>query len=155
GMALQADGRRGFAVVLAHKHPPSRPYEMRFTKEDIARVSQPAVICGTITTPWRVVMIGTDLNTLVNSDILPNLCPPPDSRLFPQGLKTDWIKPGRAVWKYLDGGTNSIEGTKEFCRFAGELGFEYDVVEGYWGRWTDDEIKDVVAAAKQNGVSLL
>jgi alpha-glucosidase len=53
---------------------------------------------GTITTPWRVVTVGRDLNTLVNSTILPNLCPPPDPKFFPQGLKTPWIKPGRAVW---------------------------------------------------------
>jgi len=29
GMALQADGRRGFNVVLGHKHPPSYPFRLR------------------------------------------------------------------------------------------------------------------------------
>ena len=38
---------------------------------------------------------------------------------------------------------------------AGELGFQYDVVEGYWGRWSDAEIKDLVSYAKQRGVSLI
>jgi alpha-glucosidase len=121
----------------------------------VIRLSKPAVVTGTITTPWRVVMIGADLNALVNCDILPDLCPPPDAKIFPLGLKTDWIKPGRAVWKYLDGGESTLEGTKEFCKMAGELGFEYDVVEGYWGRWSDAEIKDLVAYAKQNGVRLI
>jgi alpha-glucosidase len=155
GMALQATGPGEFTLVLAHKQPPSHPFVLRYSTNDVLRLSKPAVVVGTVTTPWRVVMIGADLNTLVNSDILPDLCPPPDPRIFPQGLKTDWIKPGRAVWKYLDGGESSLEGTKEFCRMAGELGFQYDVVEGYWGRWSDAEIKDLVAYAKQHGVRLL
>ena len=154
GMGLQVTGPHEFTLVLAHKQPPSRPFVMRYTN-DVERLSHAAVVSGTVTTPWRVVMIGTNLNTLVNCDILTDLCPPPDAKIFPQGLKTEWVKPGRAVWKYLDGGDSSLEGTKDFCRMAGELGFQYDVVEGYWGRWSDAEIKDLVAYAKQHGVSLI
>jgi alpha-glucosidase len=127
---------------------------LRYSAEDVARLSKPAAISGTITTPWRVIIIGRDLNALVNSDIIPNLCPPPDQKLFPQGIETLWVKPGRAVWKYMDGGDSSIEGTKEFCRLAGELGFEYNVIEGYWSKWTEEEQKDVVAYARQHGVGL-
>ena len=65
-----------------------------------------------IATPWRVVMIGANLNTLVNCDIVNSVSPPPDARLFPHGLKTEWIKPGRAVWKYLDGGENTLADMK-------------------------------------------
>src|SRR5262249_3167065 len=126
GMALEADGRGGFTLALAHKQPVSYPYRLRYSAEDIARLSQPAAVSGTITTPWRVVMVARDLNALVNSDILPNLCPPPDEKLFPEGIETSWVRPGRAVWKYLDGGDSSVEGTKEFCKLAGELGFEYN-----------------------------
>jgi len=112
GMALQADGRRGFNVVLGHKHPASYPFRLRYSN-DVERVSAPAGISGTITSPWRVVMIGADLNTLVNSDVVHNLCPPPDRKLFPRGIQTGWIKPGRAVWKYLDGGANTFDEMKD------------------------------------------
>jgi alpha-glucosidase len=154
-MALQASGPQEFRVMLGHKQPPSHPFVLRYSKEDVARLSQPASVSGTVTTPWRVVMIGANLNTLVNSDILPNLCPPPDPKLFPQGLKTDWLKPGRAVWKYLDGGDSSLEGTKDFCNLASQLGFQYNVIEGYWSRWSDAEITNLVAYANQHGVRLL
>lgn len=97
GMALQADGQRGFRVRLGHSHPPSYPFKLRYPAEDIERLSQPAAITGTITTPWRVVMLGPDLNTLVNCDVVHNLCPPPDPKFFPKGANTDWVKPGRAV----------------------------------------------------------
>jgi len=153
GMALQADGRRGFALALGHKHPPSYPFRLRFAA-DIERLSKPAAIAGPITTPWRVIMIGADLNTLVNSDLIANLSPPPDPKLFPEGAHTDWVKPGRAVWKYLDGGQSTLDGVKEFSRLAGELGFEYQVVEGFWSRWTDEQIKEAVVYSREHGVGL-
>ena len=154
GMALQADGKRGFKVALGHKHPISYPFRLRYSN-DIDRVSQPAPITGTITSPWRVIMVGRDLNALVNCDAVHNLCPPPDSKLFPNGMKTDWVKPGRAVWKYLDRGANTFEEMKEFSRMAGELGFEYHVIEGFWSRWSDEQLKELVDYSRQRGVGLI
>jgi alpha-glucosidase len=122
GMALEADGRRGWVVGLGHRQPLSWPFELRYGREAARLLGKPAAITGPITTPWRVVMIGHDLNTLVNSTIVPDLCPPPDPHYFPRGIKTDWIKPGRAVWRYVDGGPNGVDGMKEFSRLAGELG---------------------------------
>jgi alpha-glucosidase len=153
-MALQADGRGGFNLGLAHRQPVSHPYELRYSTNDIQRLSHAAAISGDIVSPWRVVMIGRDLNALVNCDLIHNLCPPPDPDLFPQGLNAPWLKPGRAVWKYMDGGESTIESAKEFCRLAGELGFEYNVIEGYWTHWSDDEIKDLVRYAREHGVGL-
>src|SRR4029453_13100110 len=143
GMGLQADGTGGFEARLGHSHPPSYPFRLRF-KDEIERMARPASVAGVITTPWRIVMAALDLNTLVNSDIVHDVAPPPDPKLFPQGIKTDWIKPGRAVWRYLDGGENTLEGVKEFSRLAGELGFEHNIVEGFLHRWTEDQMRELV-----------
>lgn len=153
GMALEADGRGGFQLRLGHKHPISYPFRLRYSN-DVGRVSQPATVSGPILTPWRVVMVGRDLNTLVNSDIVASLCPPPDPRLFPEGMRTAWIRPGRAVWKYLDGGQNTFEDMKAFSGWAGELGFEYHVIEGFWSRWSEAQIKELVDYSRQRGVGL-
>src|SRR3954453_15034368 len=118
-MALKAGGRRGFEIVLGHNHPVSYPYKLRYTEEDIQRLAKPAAMTGPITSPWRVVLLGNDLNTLVNSDLVSSLSPPPDPALFPDGPRTAWVKPGRAVWQYLDGGEKTLAGQKEFCRLAG------------------------------------
>jgi len=155
GMALEADGRRGFITGLGHRQPLNYPYELRYGREQAKRLGKPASVSGTITTPWRVLIVGRDLNTLVNSTIVPNLCPPPDPKYFPDGIKTTWVKPGRAVWRYLDGGDRSFEGMKEFSRLAGELGFEYHVIEGFWSRWSDEQIEEIVQYSKQHGVRLL
>jgi alpha-glucosidase len=153
GMALQADGQRGFNVVLGDKHHVSYPFRLRYSN-DIARLSRPAAVRGDIFSPWRVVMMGRDLNALVNSDIVHNLCPAADPKLFTAGMQTDWVKPGRAVWRYLDGGRNTLEEVQNFSRWAGELGFEYQVVEGLWSRWSDEQIKEAVDYARQQGVGL-
>ena len=154
GMALQSDGKRGFNLVLGHKHPISYPFELRYSQEDIERLSKPAAVTGTIMSPWRVVMIGEDLNALVNCDVVHNLCPPPGKTIFPEGIATDWIKPGRAVWSYLDGGERTLAGMKEFCQLAGELGFEHHVIEGFWREWSDAEIRELVDYGKQHNVGI-
>lgn len=156
GMALQSDGKNGFILRLGHSHPASYPYVLRYSKEDVERLSEIAEVKGTITTPWRVIMIGKDLNAIVNCDAINALCPPPDKTLFPEGIKTGWIKPGRAVWRYLDGGGDqSLKNMKEFSRMAGELGFEYNILEGFWSRWPDDSIKALVDYSKKLGVGII
>ena len=155
GMVLQADGQGGFRARLGHAPPASYPFTLRYGEAEAARLAQPAAISGTITTPWRVVMIGSDLNTLVNCDIVSDLSPPPDPRYFPQGLHTDWIKPGRAVWKYLDGGgENTLETMKEFSRLAAELGFEYNLVEGFWQRWSEGELRELIEYSRARHVGV-
>jgi alpha-glucosidase len=154
GMGLRADGKLGFKAVLGNALPISHPYELRYPKEEAVRLSKPATFSGAITTPWRVIMIGSDLNELVNCDIVSNVSPPPDPKLFPAGFTTDWLRPGRAVWKYLDGGENTLESMKEFSKLAGQLGFEHNVVEGFWRRWTEEQMRELVDYSKQFGVGI-
>jgi alpha-glucosidase len=155
GLALQADGQGGLKIQLGHSQPPSYPFLLRYGTNEAERLSHPAAITGAITTPWRVILIGSNLNALINCDAIHNLCPPPDLKSFPKGLLTDWIRPGRAVWKYLDdGGSNSLATAKEFSRLAGELGFEHNIIEGYWSRWSDAELKDLVTYSNQRHVGI-
>ena len=154
GMALQTDGDGSFVARLGHSVPACWPFRLRF-KQDVERMTRPASVMGTITTPWRIVMIGPDLNTLVNCDIVHNVASPPDPKLFPDGLKTSWIKPGRAVWAYLDGGDRTFEGMKEFSRLAGELGFEYNLLEGFWSKWPESQLKELVDFSRDRGVRII
>jgi alpha-glucosidase len=43
---------------------------------------------------------------------------------------------------------------KAFSAWAGELGFEYHVIEGFWSRWSEAQIKDLVDYARQRGGGL-
>jgi alpha-glucosidase len=154
GMALQAHGQGYFGERLGHAEPVSYPFALRYPN-DQARLAEPAAVAGTITTPWRVVIAGADLDALVSSDIVANLSPPPDPRLFPQGIRTPWLRPGRAVWKYLEpAGENTLESMKEFSRMAAELGFEYNLVEGFWQRWPAEKLRELVDYSKEKGVGI-
>lgn len=154
GMAFQADGSWALHARLGHSEPASYGFRSRYAK-DIERLKQPAVINGSITTPWRIVLVGESWNALMNSDIIHNVSAPPDPKLFPKGIKEDWIKPGRAVWSYLDGGERTIEGQKLFVRLAQQLGFEYIVVEGTWRSWPEPQLKEFVDYARERGVRVL
>jgi len=43
---------------------------------------------------------------------------------------------------------------KEFSRWAGDLGFEYQVIEGFWSLWSDAQIKELVDCLRERGVGL-
>ena len=155
GMALQANGKDGLVLTLANEQPTSYPYKLRYSPEDTARLRQAPLMKGSLTTPWRVVIIGKDLNALVNSDVVTNLNPQPDAKLFPNGLATNWIKPGRAVWKYLNGGGDgTLDVMKHFTDGAAALGFEHNILEGFWSRWSDAQLKELVDYSKQKGVGI-
>lgn len=153
GMGLQADGRSGFVLRLGHEQPASYPFRLRYAG-DVEPYRRPAAISGTITTPWRVVLAATDLDGLVNADLVANLAPPPDPALFPDGPATSWIRPGRSVWRFLDGGDTSLEGQRRFVDLAQQLGFEYTLLEGFWQRWTGDQLRDFVRYAKARDVGV-
>lgn len=156
GMALECDGRGAWLVGLGHRQPLNYPYELRYGREEGKRLSRPAAIHGPITTPWRVVIAGRDLHTLVNSDLLANLCPPADPTLFPAGLNTPWVEPGLAVWKYVDGGgANTIDVMRDFSRLGGQIGAKYHILEGFAYGWTDEQIRDFVAYSREQGVRVL
>ncbi len=87
---------------------------------------------GQIRTPWRVTMTGPDLNALVNSDIVPNLCPAPDTNLFPAGIRSVWIQPGRSLWNWWSDSSVEFRYQKEWVDKAAEMGFEYYLVDAGW-----------------------
>lgn len=121
---------------------------------------------GSFATPWRVCIAVPDLNALVNADLVSNVCPAPDPRLFPQGAAEEWIKPGRSLWQwwaYNDPGTEWSR-QKTFIDQAAELGCQYYLVDEGWqhpkqgwfesGRTPWDRMKELADYAAPKGVKL-
>jgi alpha-glucosidase len=69
-------------------------------------------------------------------------------------MHTRWIKPGRCVWKYLDGGNNDLPTMMEFSRLAAELGFEYNLIEGFWQRWSEEDLRSLVDYSRKRNVGI-
>ncbi len=112
---------------------------------------------GSIVTPWRVAIIADGLNSLVNSDIVTNLCSPPSEEL----ANADWIKPGRSLWQWWAIGAPRLDDQKAWVDAAKKLGFEYYLIDDGWRNWRaqgKDQwqcLKDVIDYAKSQGVGPL
>ena len=112
---------------------------------------------GAIVTPWRVAIIAEGLNSLVNSDIVTNLCPPPSEEL----ADVEWIKPGRSLWQWWAIGAPRMEDQKQWVDAAKRLGFEYYLIDDGWRRWRapgKDQwqcLKEVIEYGKSQGVESL
>lgn len=94
---------------------------------------------GPLLSPWRVVLLANDLNALVNSDVIPALCDPPDPRLFPQGIDTPWIRPGKAPCTWMVYGNDGAQWDRQkwFVDVSAATGCEYLLVDAGWRseRW--------------------
>lgn len=118
GMSLVAEGHRAFRATLADS----------------------VTTGGVVHTPWRIVEIGADLNSLVNCDIIHNVYPSYDKALFPQGFQTAWVQPGKAVWSWLAGtGRVTFENMKRYSAWASALDFPYNLVDSGWWFWKDGD----------------
>ncbi|MEO8616689.1 MAG: glycoside hydrolase family 97 catalytic domain-containing protein [Luteolibacter sp.] len=114
---------------------------------------------GEILSPWRTTIIAPDLNTLVNTDLLTNLCPAPDQPQLQNNPA--WIKPGRSTWHWMVSGRPVFSAQNQWVDWTSQCGFEYYMIDDGWKDWTSPGLPDqwtcmksVVDYAKTKGVSI-
>jgi len=99
---------------------------------------------GAVTTPWRIISIGADLNELVNNTIIYQVCDAPNGNF-------DWVRPGRATWSWITGRTTDRVTPalmEEYTQYAARLGFEYNILDEGWVNWSN-YLKKLPALAEQ------
>lgn len=89
---------------------------------------------GPVLSPWRVILLAPDLNALVNNDVIAALCDPPDPALFPQGMNTEWIRPGKAPCTWMVFGNDGAQWDRQkwFVDISAATGCEYLLVDAGW-----------------------
>jgi alpha-glucosidase len=82
-----------------------------------------------LSSAWRVVMMADRAGELIESNLIGNLNPEPDSDF-------SWVKPGKAAWDWWSG---PLEGVKpdiatyhRFIDFAAASGFRYYLIDAGW-----------------------
>jgi alpha-glucosidase len=90
-----------------------------------------------LSSPWRVLMVGSEPGRLVESNILLNLNPP--SAIS----DTSWIVPGKTSWNWWSGsvaegvafkpGMNT-ETMEHYIDFSADSGFPYMLIDAGWAR---------------------
>ncbi|MEL6892940.1 MAG: glycoside hydrolase family 97 catalytic domain-containing protein [Actinomycetota bacterium] len=101
--------------------------------------------------PWRVLMVSTDVGDVVESDLIRHLSAAADDRDW------SWVEPGRVSWSWWADNDSPTDPDRliEYIDLSAELGWEYSLVDANWNELPDDEFDRVVAHAEQAGVGLL
>jgi alpha-glucosidase len=111
---------------------------------------------GEIVSPWRVTMVVPDLNTMVNSDLITNLAPPPS----PELANASWIQPGRSNWHWLVTYGPRLEEQRQWVDWTNQLGWEYYLIDDGWVNWRADGkdqwqlMKEIVDYGKTKNVKI-
>ena len=106
--------------------------------------------------PWRVTLLARDLNALVNSDIVRNLCPAAPAEL----AQAKWIQPGRSSWQWWSSGDPVYSEQHQWVDWTKQLGFDYYLVDEGWRTWRADGkdnwacVREVCDYAKTQGVKI-
>lgn len=92
---------------------------------------------GESVTPWRVMLVAKDIQTLYGSDIVRRLCPEaPADRA--KAVKERFAKPGRCIWQWLPAGAPKFHEQKDWYNRTKALGYEYYLIDEGWRGWGDD-----------------
>ncbi len=87
--------------------------------------------------PWRTIIIGERPGDLIESSLILNLS---DSSLIEDNT---WIEPGMTAWDrwWSDVGQVNTETVKRFIKFAADMGWKYQLIDGGW--YLDNPESDV------------
>ena len=118
-------------------------------------------------TPWRIVLVTDNANTLLDNDMVYRLASP--SRVE----DTSWVKPGKVAWEWWNhwgligvpfrAGVNT-ETYNYYVDFAAKHGIEYVILDEGWAvRYANDlmqivpeiDLKAIIANANNKGVGII
>ncbi|HRT07461.1 MAG TPA: glycoside hydrolase family 97 catalytic domain-containing protein [Candidatus Paceibacterota bacterium] len=101
--------------------------------------------------PWRVIVVGASLGTVVESTLVQDVCPP--SRL----QDASWVRPGRVAWSWWSDNPSPQDGAKQkkFVDLAAEMGWEYVLVDANWDIMDNGNVHEVIRHAKAKGIGVL
>lgn len=98
-----------------------------------------------INTPWRVIMIGNNPGTFIESEIIQSLNPPCTIK------DTSWIRPGMCAWDHWWSGEvdMKMETIKEYIDLAAQQGWPYMLIDWQWYGPFNTPEADVTRPASQ------
>lgn len=100
--------------------------------------------------PWRTIIIGTDLSTIVESNMVVKLAP--ESK-----MDASWVKPGRASWSWWSDppSPRNYNSMIKFIDLASEMGWEYFLVDANWDQMSGGNVEQFIRYANSKNVGIL
>lgn len=101
-------------------------------------------------TPWRLIIIGKSLGTIVESTLVTSLSEPN------QIGNVSWVKPGRSSWSWWSDHSSPRDYNKlvPFIDMAASMGWEYSLVDANWNTMVNGDIEKLIDYAKSKNVGL-
>ena len=102
-------------------------------------------------TPWRIIILGDSLGTIIESNMVTNLSKPNVLE------NTDWIKPGRASWSWWSSERRerNLDSLIHFVDFTVEMDWEYSLVDADWNNMAAGEMDSLITYANSKNIGLL
>ena len=102
--------------------------------------------------PWRVLIIGQNLNTIVESTLMTDVATPCQLK------NTDFIKPGKAAWPWLryDSEGSNLPMVEKYLDFAAAMRWEYILVDCDWDKRIGyEKVAEFVKQANAKNVGVI
>lgn len=130
-----------------------KAYKIRFPEPEESIIPDPVEPRSILPwkTPWRVIIVGKDLNTVFKTQIVSHLNPPSVV------VDESWIRAGRSSWSwwYEGASVTSYKKQIDYVNLSREMGWEYVLIDAGWQRMTDGgTMEDVVKYASEKGVGI-
>jgi hypothetical protein len=102
------------------------------------------------TLPWRVIITGASINTVVESNLVHHVADPTVAGDF------SWVKPGRASWSWWSDqqSPQNFSALKKYIDFSQAMGWEYALVDANWNRMKDGNLRELVQYGKSKNVDV-
>ncbi|MFA9389593.1 MAG: glycoside hydrolase family 97 catalytic domain-containing protein [Prolixibacteraceae bacterium] len=102
-------------------------------------------------TPWRTIIIGDQLSTIVESNMVTHLAQPCKLK------DLSWVKPGRASWSWcmFNDSPQDYDQLVPFVDLAAKMGWEYSLVDANWNFMKNGNIEKLVQYANTKNVGLI
>lgn len=110
------------------------------------------VISNRVTSPWRVIVVGS-LANVVESQMVSDLALPADKK-----VDYSWVKPGISSWSWglLKDDATIYPVQKRFIEYAAEMNWQYCLIDADWDRKIGyDKIQELVSLGKEKNVGVI
>lgn len=132
---------------------PGGLYRVRLPEENetYGVAPQAATITLPWQSPWRVILVGETLASVVESDAITDLSAPCEI------ADTSWIKPGRVSWSWWSdkGSPSDYNRLVPFIDLSADMGWEYSLIDLGWENMKNGSVEMLADYAKRRGVGLI
>lgn len=100
--------------------------------------------------PWRTIIVGTSLSTIVKSNMAVKLAP--ENR-----MDFSWVRPGRASWSWWSepASPRNFNALKRYIDLAAEMGWEYSLVDANWDLMKGGNVEQLIRYANTKNIGIL